>query len=251
MKYKILIINLDSSPERLQHAMTQLAPWPDLPVERIPAADGRVLSDREINRYYSLGLNRRVHHKILKPGEKGVFISHIRCWQKIIEEKLDFALVLEDDFEVTGDLRALLDAIGSIKEPWHLLKLAMPHKQQPVICRQPVGAFDLVHYSKNPISAVAQAVSGEGAQLLLEQEWPFGRPVDVAMQYSWQLGFRAMGLQPLVFRPTSGFTSTIASKQNKHVDRVLFYRLRFAFWWHNFRHNLHTYGWRAALAAKR
>lgn len=251
MNYKIFIINLDRSPERLQHALAQLAPWPDLPIERVPATDGRALPEEDINRYYNLELNRRVHHKILKPGEKGVFISHIHCWQKIIEENLDFALVLEDDFEVTADLSELLNAIGLIKEPWHFLKLAMPHKQQKIISRKPVGAFELVHYKKNPISAVAQAVSHEGAHLLLKREWPFGRPVDVAMQYSWQLGFRAMGLQPLAFRPASGFASTIASKQNKQVDRGLFYRLRLAFWWHNFRHNIRTYGWRATLTAQR
>ncbi len=251
MKYKIFIINLDRSRERWQHVQEQLAPWSDLPVERVSATDGYALPDPEINRYYSESLNRRLYHKRLKPGEKGGFISHIRCWQKILEEDLDFALVLEDDFVVLEDLPRLLRTIETLDQPWHLLKLAMPNNQQAVIRRQPLGHFDLVHYKKNPISAVAQAVSRDGARLLLEKECPFARPVDVSMQYTWQLGFKALGLQPLAFRPAFTFVSNISGKDNKHIDRPLFYRLRLQFIWNNFRYNLRTYGWCATLLARR
>lgn len=251
MKYKIFIINLDRSRERWQHVQEQLAPWPELPVERVAATDGYALPEDEVNRYYSEPLNRRIYHKLLKPGEKGGFISHIRCWQQILAEDLDFALVLEDDFVVLENPPALLQAIQALDEPWHLLKLAMPNNQQAVVRRRSLGHFELVHYKKNPISAVAQAVSREGARLLLEKEWPFGRPVDVSMQYTWQLGFRAMGLQPLAFRPAFTFESNIAGKDNKQIDRPLFFRLRLQFLWRNFLYNLRTYGWRATLTARR
>src|SRR5690554_5426332 len=123
MRYKILVINLDRSRERWQHVLEQLAPWPDLPVERIAATDGYALAETEVNRYYSESLNRSIYHKRLKPGEKGGFISHIRCWQKILDENLDFALVLEDDFVVLEDLPKLLQSIERLEQPWHLLKL--------------------------------------------------------------------------------------------------------------------------------
>ncbi len=251
MRYKIFIINLARSPERYQQALAQLAPWPDLPVERIDAADGRAMSDEQINQYYSLNANQRLHHKRLKPGEKGAYISHIRCWQQIVAQQLDFALILEDDFLLEGDLPALLQAISAIKTPWHLLKLAMPNKQQKIIASEPLVEFQLVHYQKNPISAVAQAVSLAGAKLLLQKEVPFGRPVDVAMQYSWQLGFQALGLWPIIFKPDLGFDSTISGKQNEQVNRWVFYWRRLEFILANFCHNLNHYGIKALWQAKK
>lgn len=251
MRYKIFIINLARSPERYQQALSQLAAWPDLPVQRIDAADGRALSDAEINQYYSAALNQRLHHKILKPGEKGAFISHIRCWQQIVEQQLDFALILEDDFLVDGDLPALLKAITELTQPWHLLKLAMPNKQQKIIAGKQEPAFSLIHFKKNPISAVAQAVSLDGAKLLLARELPFGRPVDVSMQYSWQLGFQAMGMWPLIFKPDLGFESTISGKQNEQVNRRVFYWRRLEFSLANLWHNLRHYGLVALLQAKK
>ncbi|MCB5226291.1 glycosyltransferase family 25 protein [Alishewanella sp. 16-MA] len=251
MRYKIFIINLARSPERYQQALAQLAQWPDLPVERIDAADGRVMSAADIAQYYSASANQRLHHKTLKAGEKGAFISHIRCWQQIVAQQLDFALILEDDFLVDGDLPALLSAIAAVPTPWHLLKLAMPNKQQKIIASSPGTPFQLVHFQKNPISAVAQAVSLAGAKLLLEREVPFGRPVDVAMQYSWQLGFQAMGLWPLIFKPDLGFDSTIAGKQNDQVKRSVFYWRRLEFIVANLWHNLKTYGPKALLRARK
>ncbi|OZB42335.1 MAG: glycosyl transferase [Alishewanella sp. 34-51-39] len=277
MRYKIFIINLARSPERYQQALAQLAAWPDLPVERIDAADGRALSEAEINQYYSAALNHRLHHKILKPGEKGAFISHIRCWQQIVEQQLDFALILEDDFLVDGDLPALLKAITELTQPWileddflvdgdlpallkaiteltqpwHLLKLAMPNKQQKIIAGKQEPAFSLIHFKKNPISAVAQAVSLDGAKLLLARELPFGRPVDVSMQYSWQLGFQALGMWPLIFKPDLGFESTISGKQNEQVNRRVFYWRRLEFSLANLWHNLRHYGLVALLQAKK
>lgn len=251
MNFKIFIINLERSPERYQQALAQLATWPDLPVQRIEAADGRLMSEAEVNQYYSASLNRRLHHKTLKSGEKGAFISHIRCWQQVVEQQLDFALILEDDFLIEGDLPRLLQSIAELQQPWHLLKLAMPNKQQKIIAGSAKQPFALVHFKKNPISAVAQAVSLQGAKLLLTSEVPFGRPVDVSMQYSWQLGFKAMGMWPLIFKPDLGFSSTISGKQNEQVNRLLFYWRRFEFALANFKHNLQHYGLVALLKARK
>lgn len=251
MKFKIFIINLARSPERYQQALAQLAAWPQLPIERIDAADGSAMSEAELSRYYSTKLNRHLHHKMLKPGEKGAFISHIRCWQQIVEQQLDFALILEDDFLVSGDLPALLEAIAALQQPWHLLKLAMPNKQQKIIAGTEQQPFALVHFKKNPISAVAQAVSLDGAKLLLEKELPFGRPVDVSMQYSWQLGFQALGMWPLIFKPDLSFDSTISGKRNQQVRRWVFYWRRLEFACANLRHNLHYYGLAAWFKARK
>lgn len=252
MNYKIFIINLDRSKERFQHALTQLAPWPNLPIERVSAADGRAMSEQELNQYYSLALNKAHYHKLLKPGEKGCYISHIWCWQKIVEQKLDFALILEDDFIIQTDLHALLDTIAALSTPWHYLKLAMPNKQQPVLKTEVLSnGFSLVHYKKHPVSTVAQAIDQAGAQLLLSKAVPFYRPVDVMLQYHFELNIEAIGIQPLPFRPEHSFDSDIYSKDKSGQNRQLFFRNRICYVFRNFFYNCQRYGVFNTLTAKR
>jgi len=251
MNYKIFIINLDRSVERYQHALDQLAAWPDLPIERVSAADGRIMDEQQLSQYYSLALNKRLYHKILKPAEKGCFISHIWCWQRVVEQQLDFALILEDDFIINGDMAALLQQVSTLPGDWHLLKLAMPNKQQKIIAAEPGAIFQRVFFAKNPVSTVAQLVSLAGAQQLLAKTIPFYRPVDVALQHTWELQIRAEAIWPLIFKPDLSFESSINSKSKEPVNRPIFYwqRLRFAFC--NTLSNIKLYGLGKTLSASR
>ncbi len=251
MRYKVFIINLDRSVERYQSALAQLSAWPDLPVERVSAADGRQMSEQELNRYYSLDLNQRQYHKLLQPAEKGCYISHIWCWQRILEQQLDFALILEDDFIVNGDLAAMLEYVANLPNDWHLLKLAMPNKQQKIIASSDKAPWQRVAFVKNPVSTVAQLVSAAGARQLLTKAVPFSRPVDVAMQHTFELGIRAEAVWPLIFKPDLAFESNINTKQKQPVKRHVFYLQRLYFVLANFRHNLRHYGLRALLKARK
>lgn len=251
MTFKIFIINLDRSVERYQSALAQLAKWPGLPIERVSAADGRVMSDAEIAHYYSLRLNQQRYHKLLKAGEKGCFISHIRCWQRIVEQQLDFALILEDDFLVNGDLAALLQDVAKLPAGWQLLKLAMPNKQQKIIATEPAGQFKRVFFAKNPVSTVAQLVSADGARQLLAAAVPFYRPVDVALQHTWELGIRAEAMWPLIFKPDLSFESNINTKSTEVVNRRIFYWQRLRFLLCNVWNNIKLYGVVKAFTASK
>ncbi|WP_215396850.1 glycosyltransferase family 25 protein [Rheinheimera oceanensis] len=252
MKYKIFIINLDRSVERYQHALEQLAPWPDLPIERVSAADGRQMSEAELNQYYSFSLNQQYYHKILKPGEKGCYISHIWCWQEIVAQQLDFALILEDDFVVKSNLSALLSEISQLTEKWHYIKLAMPNKAQPVMRCQPLGGgFSLVHYKKHPVSTVAQFVSLAGANLLLEKAVPFYRPVDVMLQYHFDLGIKALGISPQPFCPEHSFDSSIYTLDKADKNQRLFLMNRVSYFFQSQLFNLKTYGLKSLLTARK
>ena len=39
----------------------------------------------------------------LTPGEIGCFLSHLRCWELIQAQDTGVGIVLEDDFDLTGD----------------------------------------------------------------------------------------------------------------------------------------------------
>ena len=70
--------------------------------EIINAVDGKILSKKDIDNILS-------HKEIYNPkypfkinsGEIGCFLSHRKAWKKIVEQKLDAGLILEDDIRIS------------------------------------------------------------------------------------------------------------------------------------------------------
>ena len=66
------------------------------------AVDGRRLSSDEIASF----CRRRIHDPRypfeLRNGEVATFMSHRACWRRMLDERLDAALVMEDDIRVGG-----------------------------------------------------------------------------------------------------------------------------------------------------
>jgi glycosyl transferase family 25 len=101
---KKFVINLKRRPDRLE-AFKERCPLMD--VEVVYGFDGKNVcleqSYREKVMLYKFAK--------LKPGEKGVFISHTRIFQRIIEENLSHALIFEDDAEFCGDFTERLRTV--------------------------------------------------------------------------------------------------------------------------------------------
>ena len=95
-KYKIFVINLDRSPDRMAYMEKQLTAL-NLSFERINAVDGNKSSDDFLNKFYSKRLNREKYFAPLKKAEIGCYISHLIACEKVIQENLDYGIILEDD----------------------------------------------------------------------------------------------------------------------------------------------------------
>lgn len=87
---KKFVINLKRRPDRLE-AFQKNCPFND--VEVIHGFDGKNVSAEELQ------IEKKTLYKLgkLKPGEKGVFISHLRIFQKIVDLNINHALIFEDD----------------------------------------------------------------------------------------------------------------------------------------------------------
>ena len=89
----LFVINLARSTQRLANTQTQLARV-SLPFERIDAVDGAQLSTLQKYLHYSPQLNKQQYHYPLSNGQIGCYLSHRKAWQKIVDEKLKYAIVL-------------------------------------------------------------------------------------------------------------------------------------------------------------
>lgn len=222
---KIFVINLDTSISRMRKSQSQLY---DFDFERVNAVDGGKLKHDELTHHYDVDLNRQQYHCLLTLGEIGCYLSHRKVWQKIVDERLDFALVLEDDFINNTDISMLMHDVAEIKQPWHCIKLAEFPIKRKVVLSEKLGAANLGIYNKIPSKTCAQMISFVGAKYLLAMSEKFGRPVDVDIQHWWENGLNILGLQPYPFEINHSMDSDIenmgARKKSKRRRIFKFYK---------------------------
>ena len=209
MKYKIFVINLDERADKFKNAEDQILAQ-NLVCERVSAVRGSNLSQKEVDAAYDSKLNKQRYLKALSLGEIGCYLSHISAWQKIVDEKLDYAIILEDDCKLEASFKEITNIIPMLKD-WDYMKLTGPRGGRKIQERQLVTqGFELTHFNKVPTSASGQVVSLNGAKKLLANSTPFYRPVDVDIQQYWEKGIDVIGIEPKL-TDTCGMDSDITA----------------------------------------
>ncbi len=93
---KAFVINLERNAERMAFMRGQLDRL-GIPFERLNAIYGKGLSAAERRRDFARIRSFLAAGKRLSESEIGVALSHLGCYRRMIEEKLPYALVFEDD----------------------------------------------------------------------------------------------------------------------------------------------------------
>lgn len=104
---KIFLINLEHRVDRLDFVKKQLEQH-NLLFERIDAVNGINLSFDDQN---VIDVEKFTLLQKKKPvkGELGCAMSHRKVWKKMIDEKIDYALILEDDVKFDKNLKSFLE----------------------------------------------------------------------------------------------------------------------------------------------
>ncbi len=115
---RVLVINLDRSPERLDE-FTEEAARCGLAFERLPAVDGRALADSDIA---SL-VDPDFRFQPVGRGEIGIFLSHRQAWRIAAGGPDRWTAIMEDDVRLSDDVAALLSAIEEIDPDAGIVRL--------------------------------------------------------------------------------------------------------------------------------
>ncbi|QBF83154.1 glycosyltransferase family 25 protein [Shewanella maritima] len=196
--FKVFVINLASSAERLKHITEQLGKF-QVPFERIDAVDGRKLSDEEIEKYSPQSLVQQHYFRPLNKGEVGCSLSHQKAWQKILDDDLDFAIILEDDIYLKDNFKSIVELMAELPTmDWDYIKLFPFKKGGESNVRDSIEykGHRFVSYHKYPISAVGQIISRRGAQALIKNMPYVVQPVDGHIKSWWELDITPFGLSP-------------------------------------------------------
>lgn len=102
---KSYLINLDKDSDRLDFFRQQFDRL-ELTFERIPAVDGRLMSDQDYADFQRA--RPRGHNKRWLRGQMGCFLSHFQAWERIAAGDDRYGAVFEDDIYVSDGLRHVL-----------------------------------------------------------------------------------------------------------------------------------------------
>jgi len=195
MKAKVFLINLDEREDKFQSVKGQLDAL-GVDFERISAVRGADLSEDDINSAYSSLMNKKKYLKEMSVGEVGCYLSHRKAWEKIVDENLDFAVLIEDDAKLQDGFESVLDLLAGLIN-WDYVKLHGGRGGRKVSESLAITTeHNLVHYDNVPVSTLAQGISLRGAKKLLEFSSPFYRPVDVDIQLYWEKNIDVLGVEP-------------------------------------------------------
>jgi len=116
---KIFVITLPRSRARQEFVKNGLG---GLRFEFFFGVDGQEISDAELQRVYSLEKNRKTWLKVLSRNEIAASLSHARLYERIVEQGIRRALILEDDAQIERrwTLPALLE---NLPHDWDVLRL--------------------------------------------------------------------------------------------------------------------------------
>lgn len=103
---KTFLINLERRPDRLMFVKQQLENL-NIAFERVNAVDGNCLTDEQKAFFNQKRFALECKRKAVN-GEIGCALSHQTVWQRMVDENIPYALILEDDVQLKPELVSLL-----------------------------------------------------------------------------------------------------------------------------------------------
>ena len=227
MKLITYLINLDGSDERLSSAQVQLEQQ-GITFTRVSAFDGRGLNLAEVSDYDEAHALRYMGRK-LKGGELWCYYSHLDCARRFLASEVMYALVLEDDMHLTGDIMPTLEQhvswLQANAPDWHLLHIAANKRKIYTTINQWQGS-ELMHAHYFPMTTTALVWSRAGAQAFIDAHSKIFAPVDNYFRWWLTRSDKGYSVWPTLVT-TTGADSDIDTRQaqRKVAGRVKFYGL--------------------------
>lgn len=193
---QVFVINLDRDTARLA-ACGAMLDEAGIAWARIPAVNGRALSPAELAAAYDPKANLARAKYPLVPPEIGCYLSHIRVWQAIVDAGLPMAVVLEDDFTLTGDLAGVIAALAEDQGAWDIAKLFSFRPDARLMgARDLMGGVRIGFPYRVPSTTLGYAIRRDAAMRLLQVSTPFFRPIDEDHKFFWEKDLRIALVQP-------------------------------------------------------
>lgn len=226
----VFVINLDRSTARLEQASSALT-QEKIFFERISAIDGRMLDDTEIKKIVSQKSGD--YFQPLSPGEIGCFLSHVKALQLMIDRNIDIAIILEDDFSLSGQFRAQIQSLISDGSNLpDVVKICCSRRRGQTLKKLQDGSH-IIRSTSAPITTGAAIWTLKGAKKFINSFHHIKRPIDVQLKHWWEFDLNVCWINPpLVQLRLIDTVSTIGNRKEMSLQSKIYkliYRIRFFF----------------------
>lgn len=172
---KIFVINLDRCADRRLY-IEKIMSDSNIKFEFIEAVDGNKLLPNQESWSDWCNSNTLKCRKGLpcdywlpNHGQIGCYLSHVKIWKKIIEEKIESCLILEDD--IVLKLENFNDYSNALPEDWNIFMLGWSGGITNEVNDKIVQLW-------SPSSTYAYALKNQSAEILLKYHWPMKGALD-------------------------------------------------------------------------
>ena len=120
------VVNLATATQR-REAMQSLLARHQIAATWLEAVDGRLIPEAELAQHFDADRAELEYGPMVR-GEIGTSLSHVNIYRQMVEQQIQYAVVLEDDVELAPDfcqvLSQLPDAVA-----WSEPAMVLPHCQ--------------------------------------------------------------------------------------------------------------------------
>jgi hypothetical protein len=219
MRIGIALINLAKDRDRLAH-MTQQFAAAGIGFERFEAVYGLAVPEA-LRPWFFDAKGQPTPH--LKPGEIGVYASHLALHRQLLDHAdLDALVVFEDDCAIAPDFADVLKALASGGKAFEIVRLSNPTKAAYVDHGTLVAGRHLVTYARVPNNMGSYLITRDGARMTTASPTLRRFAIDEDFRRPWELGLETLGVLPPPVRANIFETSSIDAMGARALGRESF-----------------------------
>jgi glycosyl transferase family 25 len=201
--FQVFVISLERALERREY-MKSLVARLGFNATIISAVDGKNLRPEQRARYSSARA-QRVYGCEMSDNEIACYLSHLSIYSKMLEHRIDVALVLEDDISAVGDLKPIVDDLLKLpKSSWQVVRLqsskkSVSHPTEGDRSGEPVariGEREIFRLRTGVLGGCAYMIRLGAASAMLARSEQIDMPIDQTLDRYWE-----NGIVPYVLRP--------------------------------------------------
>jgi glycosyl transferase, family 25 len=219
MRIGIALINLDKDRNRLAHMAGQFG-TAGVAFERFEAVYGLAVPEA-LHPFFFDAAGQPTPH--LKPGEIGVYASHLALHRQLLERSdLDALVVFEDDCEIAPDFVQVLEALGSSQKAFDIVRLSNPSKAAYRDHGTLVAGRHLVTYARVPNNMGCYLITRAGAGKTTASPGLRRFAIDEDFRRPWEMELETLGVLPPPVRANIFETSSIDAMGERALGRESF-----------------------------
>jgi glycosyl transferase family 25 len=205
----IFVISLARAVDRRRRMADRLA---GLPHELVEGVEGRdVLPDDPRVDHAAF---ERARGRPIRPGEVGCALAHRSIYQRMVDEGIEYACVLEDDAVPRADFGELLQATRAVPADLVLLMHAYGRSWLHQAVGRRYGRWRFVRPARFPFCTTAYTLNLRAARILLDATTPVRDLVD------WPVGVDAFDVAAVVPRAVGVDLETPSLITERRYPRV-------------------------------